>query len=47
MPLETACRLRDLLNEAIAAAAEAPQHQPGLWSDATSAHIARRLQRSP
>nr|WP_294512750.1 hypothetical protein [uncultured Rhodopila sp.] len=46
LPLETASRLRDLLNEAIAAAAEAPPHQPGLWSEATSAHTARRLQRN-
>lgn len=46
LPLETASRLRDLLNEAIAAAADAPQHQPGLWSEATSAHTARRLQRN-
>ena len=44
MPLETASRLRDLLNEAIAAAAEAPQHQPGMWSDATIAQTSRRLQ---
>jgi hypothetical protein len=46
LPLEIASRLRDLLNEAIAAAADAPQHQPGLWSEATSAHTARRLQRN-
>nr|WP_294545259.1 hypothetical protein [uncultured Rhodopila sp.] len=46
MPLATASRLRDLLNEAIASAAEAPMHQPGLWSEATSAHSARRLHRN-
>jgi hypothetical protein len=46
LPLETASRLRDLLSEAIAAAADAPAHQPGLWSEATSAHTARRLQRN-
>jgi hypothetical protein len=46
LPLETACRLRDLLNEAITAAAEALQHQPGLWSEATSVHTAQRLQRN-
>ena len=44
LPLDTASQIRDLLSQAIAAAAEAPEHQPGLWSDATTAHIARRLQ---
>jgi hypothetical protein len=46
LPLEAASRLRDLLNEAIAAAADAPHHQPGLWSETTSAQTARRLQRT-
>jgi hypothetical protein len=46
LPLETASRLRDLLNEAIAAAAEAPQHQRREWSEATTANTARRLQRN-
>jgi hypothetical protein len=45
LPLETASQLRDLLNQAIAAAAEAPLYQPGLWSDATTADIARQLGR--
>ena len=44
LPLETASQIRDLLSQAIAAAAEAPQHQPGMWSDATIAHTPRRLQ---
>ena len=44
LPLDTASQIRDLLSQAIAAAAEAPEHQPGLWSEATTAHIARRLQ---
>jgi hypothetical protein len=44
LPLDTASQIRDLLSQAIAAAAEAPKHQPGLWSDATAAHVARRLQ---
>ena len=43
LPLETASQIRDLLSQAIAAAAEAPQHQPGMWSDATIAHTSRRL----
>jgi len=44
LPLETASQIRYLLSQAIAAAAEAPQHQPGMWSDATIAHTSRRLQ---
>nr|WP_294560021.1 hypothetical protein [uncultured Rhodopila sp.] len=44
MPLETASQIRDLLSQAIAAAAEAPQHQPGMWSNATIAHTPGRLQ---
>jgi hypothetical protein len=43
MPLDTATRLRDLLNQAIAAATDATQHQPGLWSDSAVSDIARRL----
>jgi hypothetical protein len=41
LPLETASQIRDLLSQAIAAAAEVHQPQPGLWSEATTA---RRLQ---
>nr|WP_294516061.1 hypothetical protein [uncultured Rhodopila sp.] len=46
LPLATASQLRDLLNQAIAAAADAPQHQPGLWSDATTGHTAQGCSQS-
>jgi len=42
LSLETAIKLRDLLSEAITAAAGMPEVQPGLWSDATHADFARR-----
>jgi len=40
-----AIRLRDLLDEAIVAAADAPPHNPGVWSDATTRAVARRVGR--
>ena len=46
LSLETAIRLRELLNEAIAAATEADPAHPGLWSDSAvrsaSAEVRRR-----
>jgi hypothetical protein len=45
LPLEMASSIHDLLGKAIAAAADAPEHQPGLWSEATAAHTALRLQK--
>jgi hypothetical protein len=42
LPLATALRLRDLLNEAIEAALDCEPRQPGLWSEATMRAIGQR-----
>jgi hypothetical protein len=46
LPLRDAIRLRGLLGEAIAAAAEATPPQPGLWSDTVNAATKARTRRA-
>jgi hypothetical protein len=45
LSVATAIRLRDLLDEAIVAASDAPPHQPGLWSESTNRAIAHCIGR--
>ena len=45
MSLATAIQLRDLLSQAIAAAADRPSVRPSVWSNTSDADVARRVGR--
>jgi hypothetical protein len=45
LAIATAIRLRNMLDEAIVAASDAPPVQPGVWSPVTSRAVAHRMRR--